>query len=63
MAPRVTLSAGLATYPEDGETQEELLLSADVALYRAKDLGRNRVEMSSQPPDEPAPRMSLPASP
>ncbi|MCZ6506442.1 MAG: diguanylate cyclase, partial [Acidobacteria bacterium] len=49
LAPRVTLSAGLATYPEDGETQEELLLNADVALYRAKDLGRNRVEMSSLP--------------
>ncbi|MDH3402183.1 MAG: diguanylate cyclase [Acidobacteriota bacterium] len=49
LAPRVTISAGLATYPDDGETREELLLNADVALYRAKDLGRNRIEMSSLP--------------
>jgi diguanylate cyclase (GGDEF)-like protein len=51
MAPKVTLSVGLASYPEDGRDQQELLLNADVALYRAKDLGRNRVEMSSLPLD------------
>lgn len=39
----VTLSAGVATYPEDGETRDEILSSVDQALYRAKNQGRNRV--------------------
>jgi diguanylate cyclase (GGDEF)-like protein len=40
----VTVSAGLAAYhPGDAVTVEELLERADVALYRAKSAGRNRV--------------------
>lgn len=39
----VTLSIGLAVYPENGTTPEALLQSADVALYRAKKEGRDRV--------------------
>lgn len=39
----VTMSAGVATL-HHGETPENLLLRADVALYRAKDRGRNRIE-------------------
>jgi diguanylate cyclase (GGDEF)-like protein len=39
----VTLSVGLATYPEDGATPGDLLRAADRALYRAKREGRNRV--------------------
>lgn len=40
----VTISAsiGVAIYPEDGTSTEELLLRADTALYKAKDLGRDR---------------------
>jgi diguanylate cyclase (GGDEF)-like protein len=39
----LTLSIGLATYPDDAERPEELFTVADRALYRAKRGGRNRV--------------------
>ncbi len=38
-----TLSIGVALYPEEGASVEELTRAADVALYQAKDQGRNRV--------------------
>src|SRR5262249_10921342 len=40
---RVTVSAGLATYPRDARSAEALLASADEALYSSKHAGRNRV--------------------
>lgn len=56
--PRVTLSVGVATYPEDGASKEELMSAADVALYDAKEKGRNRVELAGAtapgPASEPA---------
>ncbi len=42
---RITFTAGIATYPTHGETIEEIFNFADVALYRAKLKGRNRVEL------------------
>lgn len=42
----VTLSAGVATWPGVGESPDDLLAAADKALYRAKQSGRNRVEVS-----------------
>lgn len=39
----VTLSAGIATMPEDAATQQELFDAADKALYTAKRTGRNRL--------------------
>lgn len=39
---QVTLSIGIATYPEHGETFNQLVSSADNALYGAKKNGRNR---------------------
>lgn len=43
----VTLSAGVATFPQQGESAEALIRSADQALYRAKAAGRNRIEVAS----------------
>ena len=39
----ITISLGLATFPECATTAEALLRSADTALYRAKAEGRDRV--------------------
>lgn len=39
----VTLSVGVSVYPDDAEGPSELRRHADVALYAAKDAGRNRV--------------------
>ncbi len=57
---RITLSLGVATYPEDAKTVEELLHAADTALYHAKRSGRNRVigyttEMGALDEDIPRP--------
>jgi len=40
---KVTLSLGVAIYPEHGDTGENVLHEADAALYRAKREGRDRV--------------------
>jgi diguanylate cyclase (GGDEF)-like protein len=42
-AASATLSAGVASFPEHGDTAEELLKAADLAVYEAKAAGRNRV--------------------
>jgi diguanylate cyclase (GGDEF)-like protein len=39
----VTVSLGIATYPDDGQDSATLIAAADRALYRAKADGRNRV--------------------
>lgn len=39
----LTISAGLACFPDNGSTYEELIAHADQALYVAKSRGRNRV--------------------
>lgn len=43
----ITLSVGLAYFPQHGETEQELLHCADIALYRAKEEGRDRLVVSS----------------
>lgn len=51
---RYTISCGLAAY-RPGESLDSLLARADAALYRAKNAGRNRVEMDDPPePGDPA---------
>lgn len=42
---RVTLSAGVATYPTHASTKEDLLKKADALLYLAKENGRNQVKL------------------
>ena len=39
----LTVSIGISTYPKDSATEEELIKTADARLYKAKNLGRNRV--------------------
>ena len=43
----VTASFGVATFPRDGRTSDELIAAADSAMYAAKAAGRNRVNVSS----------------
>ena len=39
----VTASIGIALHPDNGATSEELIKYADIAMYKAKNLGRNRI--------------------
>ena len=43
---RITISGGVATYPQDGQTLMDLIAAADSGLYHAKENGRNRVSAS-----------------
>jgi len=43
VARPVTISAGVATFPEHGTSRDDLVKSADAGLYSAKQGGRNRV--------------------
>jgi diguanylate cyclase (GGDEF)-like protein len=39
----ITVSIGMASFPEDGDKKEDLISKADKALYEAKKLGKNRI--------------------
>jgi diguanylate cyclase (GGDEF)-like protein len=53
----VTLSIGICTYPADGRDSKALLAGADIAMYRAKERGRNgfcfySAELKSHTPEK-----------
>jgi diguanylate cyclase (GGDEF)-like protein len=54
---RITVSAGVASWPEDGLTPEDIVATADRRLFEAKARGRNRVV--GPPADGRPPRIAL----
>jgi diguanylate cyclase (GGDEF)-like protein len=49
----VTISLGIAVYPEHGSTKDELIIAADEAMYRAKNGGRDRIITAPRKPGFP----------
>jgi len=56
-APRPSLSIGVVAYPDDGRTVDELIISADGAMYASKRAGKDRVT------GVPVPGSERPATP
>ena len=50
----LTGSIGIAIFPHDGQTVTELLKNSDMAMYHAKDVGRNSVQFFDQEMNEKA---------
>lgn len=48
----ITASIGITVYPADGATVEELFKNADLAMYKAKELGKNRYIFFDKPMGE-----------
>jgi diguanylate cyclase (GGDEF)-like protein len=40
---KTSMSVGVVSYPDDGRTSDELMISADQAMYASKRSGKNRV--------------------
>ena len=51
---KITLSIGMAEFPQDGFTADVVISNADEALYEAKRGGRNRVVRAGPKPGKPA---------
>jgi len=45
-----SVSVGVVAFPDDGASGDELLISADAAMYESKRRGKNRVAGKSHPP-------------
>jgi diguanylate cyclase (GGDEF)-like protein len=50
-----SLSIGVVSYPDDGQTGDELMIAADEAMYSSKRLGKNRVVGYAEPGEIPQP--------
>jgi diguanylate cyclase (GGDEF)-like protein len=55
--PRPSLSIGVVSYPDDGRNADELIISADGAMYASKRAGKDRVT------GVPVPQAGRPATP
>jgi len=51
---KITITLGVAVFPDDAATTEDLIQRADDALYRAKREGKNRVAWAAPPAPEDA---------
>ncbi|WKE64803.1 diguanylate cyclase [Gallaecimonas kandeliae] len=50
VSARITISLGVASHPDQGNSAETLLWCADTALYQSKEQGRNKVTFATQAP-------------
>lgn len=48
---RIGASIGIALFPEDARSQQDLLRMSDMAMYRAKNQGKNRIVFYGEEPD------------
>ncbi len=60
---KITISIGLALYPDDGEDVETLLQAADLALYEAKRSGRDRLKAYREIADRTRPDKPVAVTP
>jgi diguanylate cyclase (GGDEF)-like protein len=60
-----SLSIGVVSYPDDGQTADELMIAADEAMYSSKRLGKNRVVGYAEPVERvfPSPAAHLSSTP
>ncbi|HEV8698253.1 MAG TPA: diguanylate cyclase [Candidatus Limnocylindrales bacterium] len=58
---RASMSVGVVSFPEDGSTADELMISADRAMYASKRAGKNRVTGVDVPAGRP--RAGAPTQP
>ena len=45
---KIGVSIGICRFPNDGKTVDDLIKNADIAMYKAKELGRNRYHFYTQ---------------
>ena len=55
----IGISIGIATHPDDAVTVDDLLKSADEALYQAKRSGKNTFRFGAEPADERAASLAV----
>lgn len=58
-----SLSIGVVSYPDDGITADELMISADGAMYASKRGGKNRVTGVQMRVDDPRSGAGIPSAP
>ena len=61
-AIRPSLSIGVVSYPDDGSTADELMISADGAMYASKRAGKNRVTGVDMPASSPPRDAGVPST-